>query len=1332
MNHMKRMRISLIAMAIIGFLQIQAQKVTHFSPSNSGLASDDITHVAADTISHTIWVTHVFAGVTSYQNGVWTVYNTSNSGLNTNNVYHVLIDGTTKWFATDSGISSWNGISWANFSSVTFAQLKKANWLAKDLSGNLWIATDSGVVKKNGAVWTHYSSSYAPQRFTNVMVDGANNVYGCTVKSFYEGHFNKFNGSLFDTLVPLAVRNTPNSIIGPSNPLTFGIPTYHKDTILLNYTYDRIWGSPPFNFSSNHAGTLKIHNGNYSLYNVDLCKPDTIREVTKYVTIDRKNNLFRSFGVDTFMYGGNLKYKNRASNFCRNIPIYYNHYMAVDSFNTKWVAADGLFRIENRPSLVGNVFIDQHFSNCTYNPYDIPVNGIKLRIQPGNIIVQTAADGSYQKDSLPIGNYTIEIDTTNIFYKLNPCDTRVKSFSITQFEDVSEGPNFVMERKLNCILPSIHLNIPWLRRCFTNILYVFVSNHPGSNQSFSNVTTTVSIDSSLIVDSADASYTQVGNQYTFTVPNLAPGKNHTVKVYVRPNCNTTVIGQTACATGTLSLFQNCYLDSTPDSSKNKCQLPYDNSSYTVKDSCGIDSLYFIIKNRGTGNGVCHAPVTIFVNGVVYKRDSVMLNAGTTTIIKVPKSTNAWSLMVSQHPLHPGSKNTVAHNQNCSSIGNSFFQFPYYNNSYSQSTTCRTIVGSYDPNDKLAVPVGYQTPHYIEPSTTEDIEYTIRFQNTGTDTAFTVVVKDTISSQLDLMSLNTMGISHGYIFSTEPGGVAVWTFPNINLPDSGTNSVLSNGFITYNIRQNAGLAEGTQILNKADIYFDMNPAIVTNTYHHTIKTNPHAGDITEFIDTCAIDFNGTTIKQSTIIIDTLYLLSGADSFVIRNITIKPASKVMNITACDTFHFGNKRYTTSGIYMDTIIYPNTCDTAYTINLTINQSKKDTITVNNHCQRKFIWLNDTIWTSGIYNKTIPSGSGCDTLRSLIIGFDVKMKRDTVKICDTAYTYRNKTYKISGVFADTTNNSGNTCDSIYILHLSLGNFTRIDTVKLNSCKAVIYKSKVYHSSISFFDTSRGICDTIRYVQITINKPSYIYAASGCGQIIFNNKVYKTSGIFKDTILSSCDTIVELRLQISPSYNDTIKATSCVPYNFGGIALTKTGIYTNRLRTINGCDSIIVLNLNYGIDVKVNLTNGVNYSVVGSYTSYQWYLCNPWKKITNATNKTFTTNSKGGYACVVSDGKCTDTSDCIELYSSSIQNTQVENIIVYPNPVKEIIHIQWPNMIGIKQISLNDLTGRIIMKQQTHNLESTMIHVDKLSKGVYILEINYDHKLEKIRIIKE
>ena len=158
-----------------------------------------------------------------------------------------------------------------------------------------------------------------------------------------------------------------------------------------------------------------------------------------------------------------------------------------------------------------------------------------------------------------------------------------------------------------------------------------------------------------------------------------------------------------------------------------------------------------------------------------------------------------------------------------------------------STYNRVITGSYDPNEKEVFPIGYGTSGAILP-TDSVLTYTIHFQNTGTDTAFTVVVIDTLCSYVDPATVVSGASSHPYEFELSGQGILKWTFNQILLVDSTTNEPASNGFVTYTVKQKANNPHNALIENKAEIFFDFNPNIITNTatnkvdYYLSVKLN----------------------------------------------------------------------------------------------------------------------------------------------------------------------------------------------------------------------------------------------------------------------------------------------------------------------------------------------------------------------------------------------------------------------------------------------------------------------------------------------------------------
>jgi len=136
------------------------------------------------------------------------------------------------------------------------------------------------------------------------------------------------------------------------------------------------------------------------------------------------------------------------------------------------------------------------------------------------------------------------------------------------------------------------------------------------------------------------------------------------------------------------------------------------------------------------------------------------------------------------------------------------------------------IGSFDPNDKEEVNGGVVRADDLGKG--KALLYTIRFQNTGTDTAFRVIVRDTLGSKVDPATLEMVGASHPYQLNIRQGNILEWRFENILLPDSTQDQTASHGYVTYRIKAAAGVAVGDTIRNGASIYFDLNEPVATNT------------------------------------------------------------------------------------------------------------------------------------------------------------------------------------------------------------------------------------------------------------------------------------------------------------------------------------------------------------------------------------------------------------------------------------------------------------------------------------------------------------------------
>lgn len=140
-----------------------------------------------------------------------------------------------------------------------------------------------------------------------------------------------------------------------------------------------------------------------------------------------------------------------------------------------------------------------------------------------------------------------------------------------------------------------------------------------------------------------------------------------------------------------------------------------------------------------------------------------------------------------------------------------------------TTYSDVVVGSFDPNDKIAEPTS-MTP--LEVLNGDNIEYTINFQNTGTYPAERVVITDTLSSDLDWSSMEFISSSHANMWYLQ-NGVLHFVHDPIFLPDSNSNEPESHGYVKFRMKPVSTLMAGDQIENVANIYFDFNESVITD-------------------------------------------------------------------------------------------------------------------------------------------------------------------------------------------------------------------------------------------------------------------------------------------------------------------------------------------------------------------------------------------------------------------------------------------------------------------------------------------------------------------------
>jgi len=472
--------------------------------------------------------------------------------------------------------------------------------------------------------------------------------------------------------------------------------------------------------------------------------------------------------------------------------------------------------------LNGNIYDDLNF-NCLPSTNELGIEDWLVKIVgPKTFYASTDTNGYYEA-SVEQGDYTVSLITPNPYWE--PC---TNDFSISFAVGIDTiQVDFPVQRISTCPFMTVDISTPFLRRCFQNTYVVKYCN--SGTDTATNSVINIELDDFLTIDSSEVTLTSVAgtNQFEFTVGTLAPFECGSFRVYTTVDCNTTVLGQTHCNIAKITPDTFCV---APDPS-------WDGSSLELNGFCNGDSVFINVTNTGPLAMTDASAFIIIEDHLLTRQVPIKLGGNQDTTIVIEAQGQTIRAEVEQSTGHPGNSQPAIAIEGCN--GNPFSlgfvtQYPQDDGDNFVEIDCQENIGAYDPNDKRGYPKGYGTEKYIENDT--ELEYLIRFQNTGTDTAFTVVIRDTLRTELNPSTIKPGTSSHPYDFEIYENGVIRFTFDQILLVDSFTNEPGSHGFVKFKITPTPDLNPNTSIHNSADIYFDFNPPVITNQTTHIVGAN----------------------------------------------------------------------------------------------------------------------------------------------------------------------------------------------------------------------------------------------------------------------------------------------------------------------------------------------------------------------------------------------------------------------------------------------------------------------------------------------------------------
>jgi uncharacterized repeat protein (TIGR01451 family) len=474
-------------------------------------------------------------------------------------------------------------------------------------------------------------------------------------------------------------------------------------------------------------------------------------------------------------------------------------------------------------SVSGKVFADLN-RNCLVDSLDLNIN---------NQLIYNHIDSNYSISSQ--GNYTVYLHNTDSV-KLEFINQNDSNYQLSCFS------NHIQTLVLKDTVKTARLDFPVQPKTRGHCLDItsfsngilragrwgqyrldYVNN--GIDTAF-NAKLEITIDTS-IVDSIFSSfnYSLVGNKLVFSLGNVRGFETRTITYGIKLKARF-LLGTSICHKALISPACNLYTTTNHDSTK-----------ITAKTKCiSKNKIELELKNESSFNQKIASDIYVYKDDSLSNLSTVKLNANETKVLTYHLDANtvftSKLVLNNNDPVQPI---IVLHDDKCAlskdfKPNNPVLNFHRQHDSREYEENCDIVRGSYDPNIKSVQPVGITSENYT--STGTELSYRIDFQNTGNDTAFRIVVTDSLSESLNIATFIPGTSSHPYSVEFEKRKVK-FIFDPIALVDSVTNEPGSHGYVTFKIKHNSNIKPKTKIENGASIYFDYNPPIITNTVFNTI-------------------------------------------------------------------------------------------------------------------------------------------------------------------------------------------------------------------------------------------------------------------------------------------------------------------------------------------------------------------------------------------------------------------------------------------------------------------------------------------------------------------
>ncbi len=505
-----------------------------------------------------------------------------------------------------------------------------------------------------------------------------------------------------------------------------------------------------------------------------------------------------------------------------------------------------------RNYVTGNVY-HETTGDCMRSPDEKGMAGAIVVSQPGNYFASADSLGNYII-AVDTGSYTVRqvipADKSLLMRQVCPANSSGRTVRFTSYGQTLSAVDFANQVDLRPLL-AVNVASDRRRRCFTGTTTVTYRNT--GLEAAKPVKIFLKLPQHVVPVRASIPYTLDGEKkLVFDVGTVPAGTSGSIQLIDSVVCNDPNIR---------GLAQCTKVWITPANSRTPGP-DWDGSDITLTARCGNNGRVRLgIYNTGTGPMTDSSAYRVYLDAQLAFTRNYKLAKGDSLVLQVPANGRTVRLEAGQRPGHPAKQSTNVTLEACGTnaqgqVSLGFVaQLPSDDAEPEVDEECLPIIDSFDPNDKAVSPGGVTGQHYTP--TRSRLDYVIRFQNTGTDVAYKVVVADTLSADLDVSTLQLGSVSHPYAVKVSGKGrpVLTFTFNNIMLPDSNANEPKSHGYIQFSIRPKADLPEKTRIENFADIFFDYNEPVRTNTTFNTLYDLPP-------VPAEAVKLDGTVVCVAT--------------------------------------------------------------------------------------------------------------------------------------------------------------------------------------------------------------------------------------------------------------------------------------------------------------------------------------------------------------------------------------------------------------------------------------------------------------------------------------